>query len=95
MMELDKRLVKIVPSERQLSYQQLEFYAFVHFTVNTFTGKEWGDGTEAPAIFHPDKLDARQWTKALKVSACGPASTPLILWQAAPIVTEKAMWFEK
>lgn len=68
MMELDKRLVKIVPSERQLSYQQLEFYAFVHFTVNTFTGKEWGDGTEDPAIFHPDKLDARQWTKALKAA---------------------------
>ena len=67
-MELDQRLVKIVPSPRQFQYQQLEFYAFVHFTVNTFTGKEWGDGTEDPSIFCPHKLDARQWTRALKAA---------------------------
>ena len=36
-------MVKIVPSERQIAHQQTEFYAFVHFTVNTFTGLEWGD----------------------------------------------------
>ena len=41
--ELDRRLVQVVPSPRQFAYQQLEFYAFVHFTVNTFTGREWGD----------------------------------------------------
>ena len=39
---------------------------FVHFTVNTFTGKEWGDGTESPSIFNPEKLDARQWARAAK-----------------------------
>lgn len=38
----EKELVKVVPSSRQLLYQQIEFYAFVHFTVNTFTGLEWG-----------------------------------------------------
>ena len=39
---------------------------FVHFTVNTFTGKEWGDGTESPSIFRPDRLDARQWARTAK-----------------------------
>lgn len=65
-MTLDERLIKIRPSKRQLEWQQTEFYAFVHFTVNTFTDKEWGDGTESPEIFNPVKLDARQWCKAIK-----------------------------
>ena len=65
-MELDKRLIKIVPTERQVRFQQLEFYAFIHFTVNTFTDKEWGDGTESPEIFNPKKLNAQQWVNAVK-----------------------------
>ena len=65
-MELDKELIKIVPTERQVHFQQLEFYAFIHFTVNTFTDKEWGDGSESPEIFDPKKLDAEQWVKAVK-----------------------------
>lgn len=65
-MNLDERLIKTVPSERQIEFQQLEFYAFIHFTVNTFTDKEWGDGTESPEIFNPAKLDAEQWVKAVK-----------------------------
>lgn len=64
--DLDRRLVAVVPSERQLAFQQTEFYAFVHFTVNTFTDKEWGDGTEDPGIFNPVKLDAGQWVSAVK-----------------------------
>ncbi len=44
----------------------METNAFLHFTVNTFTDKEWGDGTESESIFNPTKLDARQWIKALK-----------------------------
>lgn len=63
---LDKKLVQVVPSPRQVAYQQLEFYSFIHFTVNTFTGEEWGDGTESPAIFNPTKLDAKQWVNAVK-----------------------------
>ncbi len=62
----EKELVKVVPSSRQFAFQQLEFYAFVHFTVNTYTGKEWGDGTESESIFNPEKLDAGQWVKAIK-----------------------------
>lgn len=67
-MTLDERLVQIVPHKRQVAYQQLEFYGFVHFTVNTFTDKEWGDGTESPSVFNPQKLDAEQWVKALKAA---------------------------
>ncbi len=54
------------PSARQLAWQQLETTAFLHFTVNTFTDKEWGDGTENPVIFNPTKLDARQWIRTLR-----------------------------
>ncbi|MGB8452514.1 MAG: alpha-L-fucosidase [Anaerocolumna sp.] len=66
--EIDSRLVQIVPSERQLRYQEVEFYSFVHFTVNTFTDKEWGDGTEDPAIFNPKKFNAWQWVESIKAA---------------------------
>ncbi|MHA7964647.1 alpha-L-fucosidase [Paenibacillus sp. CAU 1782] len=55
---------RVVPSDRQLAWQQTEFYGFIHFTVNTFTDREWGDGTEEPAIFDPSELDAVQWVDA-------------------------------
>ena len=67
-MPSDELLVKTLPSERQVSFQQLEFYAFIHFTVNTFTDKEWGDGTESPVIFDPKRLDAEQWVRAVKAA---------------------------
>jgi len=54
------------PSVHQLRWQQLETTAFIHFTVNTFTDREWGDGKESPKVFNPEKLDARQWIKTLK-----------------------------
>lgn len=62
----DRELIQIIPSPRQKKLQDMEFYAFVHFTVNTFTDKEWGDGTEDPAIFNPVKMNARQWVDAIK-----------------------------
>lgn len=64
--EEDIRLIKAVPSERQLTYEKMEFFCFIHFTVNTFTGSEWGDGKEDLSIFNPTELDARQWVKTAK-----------------------------
>lgn len=54
------------PTPQQLRWQQLETTAFIHFTVNTFTGKEWGDGTESPSIFNPVEFDAREMVRILK-----------------------------
>lgn len=62
----DSELIKIVPSKRQIAFQELEFYAFVHFTVNTFTDKEWGDGTESESIFDPSEFDPEQWVSAIR-----------------------------
>ena len=54
------------PTASQLAWQREELALFVHFTVNTFTDKEWGDGTESPRIFDPSRLDTRQWARAAK-----------------------------
>lgn len=62
----DERLIRVRPDKRQVEFQKVEFYAFIHFTINTYTGKEWGDGTESPEIFMPDHLDAAQWVTAIK-----------------------------
>lgn len=58
----------IVPSERQLNWQQTEFYSFIHFGMNTFTNSEWGHGNDDPDLFCPEELDCRQWAKLCKLS---------------------------
>ena len=58
---------KVKPTARQLErLRETQFYAFIHFSPNTYTGLEWGTGKEDPAIFNPTELDCDQWVEAIK-----------------------------
>jgi alpha-L-fucosidase len=57
---------EVIPSERQIAYQQMEFIGFIHFSINTFTDKEWGFGDESPDTFYPEAFDASQWAKTAR-----------------------------
>lgn len=63
-----ERLISIKPSEIQLGLQRLEYYSFIHFGMNTFTGVEWGKGAETPKAFCPERIDTDQWARVLKNS---------------------------
>lgn len=54
------------PSKQQLKWHELESYAFIHFSLNTFTNKEWGFGNENPQLFNPTTLNTDQWAKVVK-----------------------------
>lgn len=55
-----------LPSERQLRWHEMEFYGFLHFTVNTFTDREWGNGDESEKLFNPTDFDAAQIVRVAK-----------------------------
>jgi len=54
------------PSAAQLAWHAMEMNAFVHFSINTFTDKEWGYGDESPKLFNPSSFDAAQWAKTFR-----------------------------
>ncbi len=67
-LSLDEKLqmaARVVPDSQQLAWQKLEMTAFIHFTINTFTGLEWGEGDESPELFMPSEFDARQWARII------------------------------
>lgn len=68
MIDFLKEAAHVKPGKKQLDWFEMEFYAFVHFGPNTFTGKEWGEGTEDEAIFNPEKLNCDQWVEAIKAA---------------------------
>ncbi|MDD7465209.1 MAG: alpha-L-fucosidase [Actinomycetaceae bacterium] len=61
---VEKKLSMLRPTEKQARYLDMEQIGFMHFNMNTFTGSEWGNGTETPADFNPTNLDTDQWAKA-------------------------------
>lgn len=65
--EID-RLINVKPTELQVQFSDIGYYSFIHYGMNTFTGKEWGDGTENEKLFCPEVVDTDQWVKVLKDS---------------------------
>jgi len=57
-----------VPSQNQMRWQEMEYYAFVHFSLNTYTDQSWGYGNEDINLFNPKELDCRQWARICKES---------------------------
>ena len=55
-----------VPTENQLRWQEMEMYAFIHYSLNTYTDQEWGFGNEKLELFNPSDLDCRQWARVCK-----------------------------
>ena len=55
-----------VPTQQQLAWQDMDMYAFIHYSLNTYTDQEWGFGNEDPALFDPSDLDCRQWARVCK-----------------------------
>ena len=55
-----------VPTQQQLAWQDMDMYAFIHYSLNTYTDQEWGFGNEDPALFNPSDLDCRQWARVCK-----------------------------
>lgn len=54
-----------LPEQKQVDWQRMETYAFIHFGLNSFCDREWGYGDTDPKMFNPKRLDCEQWVKTL------------------------------
>jgi len=81
-MKEDERFISVTPSKRQIAYQNMEYFCFIHFTVNTFTGSEWGLGDEPES-------------NIMMAFAYGQASIQNIVLKIHLIRTEKVISFVK
>ena len=58
-----------IPNEQQMKWQEMEYYAFIHFSINTYTDQEWGDGGNKPALFRDiPKIIKLKATTSLRIS---------------------------
>lgn len=57
-----------VPTPQQMAWQEMETYAFIHYSLNTYTDQEWGFGNEDINLFNPEKLDTDQWAAVCKAA---------------------------
>ena len=63
-----EKMIAVVPSERQLNWQELEFYGFLHYGLNTYLEIEWGDGSASLDILNPSDMDVEQWVVSMKAA---------------------------
>ncbi|MDR0422477.1 MAG: alpha-L-fucosidase [Proteiniphilum sp.] len=66
--DIIRKAAHVVPTENQWEALRNEFIAFIHFGPNTFTRREWGSGTEDPAVFDLKTLDTDQWCRVMKAA---------------------------
>src|SRR3569833_2215340 len=53
-----------IPTTRKLDWHKMEYYAFLHFGPNTFTGEEWGTSQSSPDVFNPKSIDTDLWARS-------------------------------
>ena len=61
-----KKAAHVAPGPAQLEWMRREYIAFLHYSPNTFTNRQWGDGTERPEDFCPDRQDPAQWIRVCR-----------------------------
>ena len=63
-----EKMIAVVPSVRRLEWQEMEFYGFLHYGLNTYLGIEWGDGSAPLSILTPEDMDVEQWVVSMKAA---------------------------